>query len=87
MVETKSNKKNIILLQAVDIPEMRINRKDYNPDVFKIGAKSFENWASKQNNVEVFLIDELLYPINDMIKFVLQIQMLLYIQNVLTSLS
>tara|TARA_R110001592_G_scaffold291777_1_gene561272 strand:- start:271 stop:1077 length:807 start_codon:yes stop_codon:yes gene_type:complete len=66
MVETKSNKKNIILLQAVDIPEMRINRKDYNPDVFKIGAKSFENWAAKQNNIDVFIIDELLYPVKDM---------------------
>jgi len=58
--------KNIILLQVVDVPGMRQHRKDYNPNVFKIGATSFEKWAAKQNNVEVFILDELLYPVSDM---------------------
>ena len=66
MTEIKSDKKNIILLQVVDIPEMKQTRKDYNSDVFRVGAKSYEKWAAKQNNVDVFILDELLYPIKDM---------------------
>ena len=58
--------KNIILLQVVDIPEMRKTRKDYNPDVFKIGAKSYEKWAAKQKDVEVLVVSDLLYPVSDM---------------------
>ena len=54
------------MLQVVDIPEMKQTRKDYNSDVFRVGAKSYEKWAAKQNNVDVFILDELLYPIKDM---------------------
>ena len=59
-------KKNIILLQVVDVPEMRIKRKDYNTNAFKVGAASFQKWAEKQHNVEVFVINDLLYPVSDM---------------------
>ena len=58
--------KNIIFLTAVDIPSLREKRKDYNSDCFKYGIQSFKNWASKHEDVEVVVLDELLYPHEDM---------------------
>lgn len=57
--------KNIIFLTAVDIPSIRNKRKDYKPECFQYGIKSFQNWA-KDKNVEVVVLDELLYPHEDM---------------------
>ena len=57
--------KNIIFLTAVDIPSIRNKRKDYKPECFQYGIKSFQNWA-KDKNVEVVILDELLYPHEDM---------------------
>ena len=59
------SKKNIIFLTAVDIPELRKKRKDYNSDCFKYGIKSFQNWA-EDKNVEVVVLDQLLFPHEDM---------------------
>ena len=56
---------NIIFLTAVDIPSIREKRKDYDPTCFKYGIQSFKNWA-KDKNVEVVVLDELLYPHEDM---------------------
>ncbi len=58
--------KNIIFLTAVDIPSIRNTRKDYKPECFQYGIRSFQNWAKNQNNVEVIVLDELLYPHEDM---------------------
>ena len=57
--------KNIIFLTAVDIPSIRNKRKDYKPECFQYGIKSFQNWA-KDKNVEVVVFDEFLYPHEDM---------------------
>ena len=57
--------KNIIFLTAVDIPSLKEKRKDYNSTCFEYGIKSFTNWA-KDKNVEVVVLDELLYPHEDM---------------------
>tara|TARA_B100000902_G_scaffold54428_1_gene61153 strand:- start:294 stop:1076 length:783 start_codon:yes stop_codon:yes gene_type:complete len=56
---------NIVFLTAVDIPSMKEKRKDYNPSCFQYGIDSFKNWAVGKN-VDVVVLDELLYPHEDM---------------------
>ena len=55
------SKKNILFFADVEIPQLKLTRKDYNADVFKIGIKSFTNWAKQYSDIEVIVLSELIH--------------------------